>query len=271
MVRIHFVRHMKRLLRTLFLIVAAAAISGCASKIPKQVFHAGEEAPPDFLSGPAAMFMTNLDGFSASATMTLPQIGDEGRPIAGDLLERDGRFIFQTVNRVKNKKVLIQGGMFFIWDENKHSGFVLSDPLQAFAPMPSAVNGTNITWETGAGVQEEANGHACRRVPATIQCDDGSSARFLVWQAEDAKRLPVRIQCLSGPRKFTLNLTQVRLDLPAAELFTPPDGFTKYPTPVALMNELIVRQTELIKANEYPVPEHELTAPSINNWRQGQP
>jgi hypothetical protein len=262
---------MKRLLRTLLLISAAVVISGCASKIPKQVFHAGEEAPPDFLSGPAAMLLTNLDGFSASVTMTLPQIGDEGSPVSGDLLAREGRLIFQPVNRVKNKKILIQGGTFFIWDEGKHSGFVLSDPLQAFAPMDSTVNGTNIVWEAGAAVQEEANGHPCRRAPATIQCDDGSSARFMVWQAEDAKRLPVRIQCLSGPRQFTLNLTEIRLDLPSAELFTPPDGFTKYPTPVALMNELILRQTELIKANERIVPEQQLTAPSINNWRQGQP
>jgi hypothetical protein len=61
------------------------------------------------------------------------------------------------------------------------------------------------------------------------------------------------------------------MELPAPELFTPPDGFTKYPTAVALMNEMIVRQTELVKANGPNNNNADGPAPPINNWRVGQP
>lgn len=261
---------MKSLLQLLLLASAVVAIGGCASKVPKEVFHAGDEAPPDFLSGPAAMLLTNLDGFSATVACSLPSPADEPHPVSGDLLEREGRLIFQPSSRAKNKKALIQGGMIFIWNEATHSGYVLNDALQAYAPMSSSVQGTNVVWEAGAAVQEEANGHPCRRLQAVVECNDGSSARFMVWQAEDARRLPVRIRSLSGLREFTLDFSDIRLELPAPELFVPSDGYTKYETAVALMNELIIRQTELIKANERRGP-GESPSPNITTWRQGQP
>jgi len=261
---------MKSLMRLLLLAWAVVAIGGCASKVPKEVFHAGDEAAPDFLSGPAAILLTNLDGFSATVVFSPPLPGAEPRTVSGDLLEREGRLIFQPASRAKNKKTLLQGGMIFLWDESAHSGFVLSDPLQAYARMPARVQGTNLVWEADGAVQEEANGHPCRRVQAVVECDDGSSARFMVWQAEDAKRLPVRIRSVSGSPEFTLDFSNVRLDLPSPELFVPPDGFTKYETAVALMNELIIRQTELLKATDNRAP-GEGPSPNINNWRQGQP
>ena len=261
---------MKSLLRMLLLACAVVAIGGCASKVPQEVFHAGDEAPPDFLSVPAAMLLTNLDGFSATVAFSQPSPGGQPRTVSGDVLEREGRLIFQPSSRAKNKKSLLQGGMIFIWDEATHVGYVLSDPLQAYARLLPSVPGTNIVWEADAAVQEEANGHPCRRLQAVVQCDDGSSARFMVWQAQDARRLPVRIRSISGLRDFTLDFSNVRLELPAAELFVPPDGFTKYETAVALMNELIIRQTELLKANERRGA-GEGPSPNINTWRQGQP
>jgi hypothetical protein len=260
---------MKRVLRLLLLLWGSVAVAGCASKAPKEVFHAGDEVPPDFLSGPAAMLLTNLDGFSASIAFSLPATAGQTKPLSGDLLEREGRLIFQPTLRITKKNNPLQGGMMFIWDEATHSGYVLSDSLQAFARITPGVQGTNLVWVTDAAVQEEANGHPCRRVQAVVKCDDGSVARFLVWQATDAKHLPVRIESVTGLRQFTLNFSRVRLDLPAPELFVPPDGFTRYPTAVALMGELIIRQTELLKANQRTPGDMEGLNP-VPTWRQGQ-
>jgi hypothetical protein len=260
------VRHMKSLLRLLWLSLAVVAVAGCISKAPREVFHAGDEVPPDFLMGPAAMLLTNLDGFSASVVSSLTVPGGQPRDTPGDLLEREGRLIFQPSNRSKTRNALLEAGMIFIWDEATHAGYVLSDSLQAYAPMASTVQGTNIVWETGAATQEEANGHHCRRIEAVIECNDGSSARFMVWQAEDARRLPVRIRTISSLREFTLNFSDIRLVLPEPELFVPPDGFTRYASAVGLMNELIIRQTELIKSKGYNST-GEATSPGVQNWR----
>ncbi len=269
-IRVHFGRCMKSCLRMMLLAGAVVAIVGCASKTPKEVFHAGDEIPPDFLSGPAGVLLTNLEGFSAKVDSSLPSLAGDLHTVSGDLLEREGRLIFQPASRAKNKKALLEGGMIFIWNEAAHAGYVLSDPLQAYAPMPPGVQGTNIVWGSDAAVQEEANGHPCRRLEAVVACNDGSTARFMVWQAEDARRLPVRIRSVAGTREFTLNFSNIRLELPAPELFAPPDGFTRYGTAVALMNELILRQTELLKSKDRGEL-GEPPTPNINNWRQSQP
>jgi hypothetical protein len=261
---------MKSLFPLLLLVWAVVVIGGCASKLPKEVFHAGDEVPPDFLSGPAAMLLTNLDGFSATVAFSQTPPGGVPRSASGDLLEREGRLIFQPVNQVKTKNALLKGGMIFIWDEASHFGYVLSDSLQAYARIPAGVQGNNLVWNSEGAIEEAANGHPCRRLQAIVQCDDGSSVRFTVWEAEDAKRLPARIQSNSGSRDLTLDFSNIRLDLPKPELFVPPDGFTKYPTSVAMMNELIIRQTELIKTSGARVPNDTIGAPGMNNWRPGQ-
>jgi hypothetical protein len=269
-VSVHLARLMKCLLRFVLLVSGLVAISGCYFQAPKEVFHAGDEVPPDFLTGPAALLLTNLDGFSASVAFSLPATAGQTKPVSGDLLERQGRLIFQPAQRVKKKNSPFQGGMIFIWDVDNHGGYVLSDALQAYARMTSGVRGTNVLWETAGANQEEVNGHPCRRLQAAVQCDDGSAARFIVWQAQDARYLPVRIQATTGSRQFTLDLYKVRLDLPKPELFIPPDGFTRYATAVVLMNELIIRQTALLKSYKGTPEEFEQLNPNVQNWRQGQ-
>jgi hypothetical protein len=247
------------------------AMTGCFTKLPKEVFHAGDEVPPEFVAGPASLLLTNLDGYSATVAYSLPATLGPTKPVSGDLLEREGRLIFQPAVRVKTKNSPLKGGMFFVWDVATHGGWVLSEALQAYARITPGTQGTNLVWDATAADQEEVNGHPCRRLQAEVQCDDGSTARFLVWEAQDARRLPVRIQCTTGSRQFTLNFSNVRLDLPTPELFVPPDGFTRYATSATLMNELIIRQTELIKSSQGHPEEMQNLNPNIQTWRQGQP
>jgi hypothetical protein len=67
---------------------------------------------------------------------------------------------------------------------------------------------------------------------------------------------------------MTLNFSNLRLQPPPAELFDPPDGFMKYETPVALMNELIIRQVALAKENlGHPIELSPEGGPNMGNWR----
>jgi hypothetical protein len=269
-VAVHFEAGMKMLFRVGFLALVAAVMAGCFSR-PKVYYHAGDETPPDFLAGPLAVLLTNVDGFSAKMTGTISLANGGQRTLVGDLLGRQGSLIYQPENSVKGKRARSEGGMFFIWNETSHSGFVLSDPLQAYAPASANVQPTNVMRNAIGATQEEANGHPCRQIEAVVQSSDGSSARFRVWEALDAKNFPVRIQTPPGPRQMTLNFADLRLELPPAEVFGPPDGFIKYETPVALMNELIIRQSSLSKQNEGKGIENPYEGGSSpNNWRPSQ-
>jgi hypothetical protein len=262
---------MKMMFRGGFLALTAAVLAGCSTQ-PKVFYHAGDETPPDFLAGRTAVLLTNVDGFSAKLTGSLSQAGSGQHTISGDILGRQGSLIFQPVNAVKGKRARSEGGMFFIWNERDHSGFVLSDPLQAFAAASTSVQPTNVTLNAVGAVEEEANGHPCRRIEAVVQSSDGSSERFTIWQAEDAKHFPVRIKSPPGPGEMTLNFSDLRLELPASQLFGPPEGFVQYDTPVALMNELIVRQSALAKRNEVPSLElNPAGGANMSNWRPTTP
>jgi hypothetical protein len=258
---------MKMFFQAGFLALAATVLAGCSSQ-PKVFYHAGDERPPDFLAGPLAVLLTNVDGFSAKMTGTVSSANGGQRTLAGDLLGRQGSLIYQPENPAKGKRARSEGGMFFIWNETSHSGFVLSDPLQAFAPASTNVQPTNVVLNPAGAAQEEVNGHPCRRIEAVVQSNDGSSAQFKIWEAQDAKDFPVRIQTSAGPRQMTLNFSNLRLELPPSELFGPPDGFMKYETPVALMNELIIRQIAMAKQNEgKPLELSPDGSPNLNNWR----
>jgi hypothetical protein len=256
--------------RVVFWAMAAGVMAGCASK-PKDVYHAGDETPPDFLTGPAVVLLTNLDGYSAHLTAMMPQASGIDRAVAGDLLERDGRLIFQPAAGSKGKRSRTAGGTFFMWDAATQAGYVLSDPLQAYAPIATKVEVTNIVVETSSAMEDEVVGHSCRRVEVVVESNDGTAAHFLVWQAEDAKHFPMKIQSTSNLRAETLEFTDLRLELPATELFLPPDGFTRYASATALMNELIVRQTSL---GTHYNKEDDASLPNpgpVNNWRPAQP
>jgi hypothetical protein len=249
----------------------AALLAGCASR-PKVLYHAGDETPPVFLTGPAAMLLTNIEGFSAKLTVSMPAAEGGHRTMTGDLLGRQGALIFQPASVLKGNRARREGRMIFIWNETLHSGYVLSDALQAYAPTAATVAPTNVALKTSAGAEEEANGHRCRRIEAIVQCGDGSSERFQMWEAEDAKSFPVRIRTESASREMTLELSDVRLELPPPELFGPPDGFIRYDTPGALMNDLIIRQSALGKgAGGRPAQTPSDDGPMLDNWRPALP
>jgi hypothetical protein len=97
------------------------------------------------------------------------------------------------------------------------------------------------------GIQQQVAGHPCHRADAYVGLKDGISAHMTLWEADDLQHFPIRIETINGTDRETLDFTDVHQEYPAQELFLPPDGFTAYATPVALMNELIVRDASYRK------------------------
>ena len=261
------IRSMKTLSGVFLFCLVAAVFCGCAShKQSGPVYHAGDENPPDFLVSPITMVLTNLNGFSAHVDSTLTSGEAPARTAAGDLLGRDGRLIFQPTLPLKGKRAHTEGGLFFIWDENRHSGYVLSEALQGYAPIKPVVAASGPLDLVKKSVVEEINGHPCHRSEAEISLEGGLSARLTLWQADDANHFPVRIEEVSGAKRTVLDFSEIRMGYPAQELFVPPDGFTPYANSVSLMNELIVRDASYAKKGQ------ELDEPfdaRSGSWHQG--
>jgi hypothetical protein len=258
---------MKTLCGAALLFLAAVVLGGCASRHAGPVYHAGDESPPDFLVGPVSTVLTNLNGFSAHITITTTSPDGAARAKSGELLGREGRLIFQPALRIKGKRARAVGGLFFIWDVTKQSGYVLSEALQGYAPIKSDAGPAGQINIIKEGIQADVNGHPCHRCAAVVVWNNGHTTHLTLWQADDAGHFPVRIETANGPDHMTLDFSEIRLEFPAQGIFLPPDGFTAYASSIALMNELIVRESSM--AIKYQTGEFdEPTDVRSSTWHQ---
>jgi len=224
--------------------LALALAAGCASEKHKDAAMArvGDETPPDFVTGPAMVSLEHFDGFSADVVATTAN----GAPASGQLIGLMGRLIYQpwTTAAIKKAKYY-RGGMFFIWDTATQKGYVLSEALQGYAPISSSADVTNQVELTKDLASENLNGHPCHRGQVMLALSDGSSARLTEWRADDLRHFPVRVRAESAGREITVDFSNIRLDLPPRDIFLPPGSFTRYASSMALINELMIRESTL--------------------------
>ena len=220
--------------------------------------------------GPVAVVLTNLNGFSAHIISTRTPPGGVPHTTSGELLGREGRLVYQPALHLKGKRARTVGGLFFIWDVTKRSGYVLSEALQGYAPIKSDADAGSLLSITKDGIQAEINGHSCHRCTAEVVLKDGLKAHVTLWQADDAEHFPVRIESANGPILTTLDFSEFRLEYPAQEIFLPPDGFTVYASSVAMMNELIIRETSITSKYQFGASDEPVPVNS-GNWHQQAP
>ncbi len=242
----------------LALLLVAVLVGGCASSSTKMDRAGGFEvmptpATPLFLNGPMALLLTNADGFRARVVLESAVPSQEAQTIAGELMVRGGKLLFAPEPRKVAKKQPRPEDSAFVWDVNKSGGYVLNEPLQAYAPISSSRHFTNVT--TGAALitasAEKVAGHHCQVTEVTVMASDGVATVFRVWRAPDLKGLPLRIECSSGGVPLTLTLAKVRLEAVPNDLFIPPNGFTKYDSPEGMMTEMALRRVNLSRKQIY--------------------
>ena len=201
--------------------------------------------PPAFLNGPAALLLTNATGFSAQVQAQAPGLTTRDETTSGQLLSRGTQLLYAPDPDETTEKRKRPGGFSFIWDVAENRGFVLSEALQAYAPVSSREQVTNMQFSAGQPTQERISGHPCELVQATLQKSDGTNAMFEVARATDRNGIPVRITSGANTPQLTLTLSRIRSQSPPADLFVVPEGFVKYNSPEALADELAARQLNL--------------------------
>jgi len=238
-------------------VISGLAVS-CASS-PRLEARRAPLGPPVFLSGPVAVLFTNLDGFGAHALMETRLFPNQVETVSGELLGRGNKLLFVPDSGGPGGKRAGAGKDTFIWDVSESRGYVLDEPLQAYAPTTSGVQCTNIVTRPIAehSGPEKIDGHHCEQQEVVAESNDGSAATFRVWRAADLKGFPVRIHWKTNAALPRLSFSNIRLQMPAAELFLPPDGFTQYASVESMMSELAARQQNLKHATPRSPGENE--------------
>ena len=92
---------------------------------------------------------------------------------------------------------------------------------------------------------EKINGQDCTKQKVVITDAKGTSSEVLAWV--NSKKQPVQLQTTLEGTTVTMLFKKVDDAKPAAALFEPPAGFTKYESPQALM---MARMMEAMKAQQ---------------------
>ncbi len=222
-----------------------------------RVWDPGFPKPPPFLNGPVALLFTNLDGFGAHLVMETGASSKKAGAVSGDLLGRGGKLLFVPDSKGSGRKGPAGGGVSFIWDVAMNSGYILSEALQAYAPVASTnqFTQTSAQADVHGAKSERIEGHTCEEQRLVVVSSDGASVSFRVWRAADLRGFPLRITLVTDSRPFSLHFSKVRLEVPQSGLFLPPDGFTKYESAETMMNELYLRAPSPVRKRGGPAPE----------------
>jgi len=215
---------------------------GCSHTPPEDPFASSAmfaPLPPIFLSGSAALLLTNQSGFSARLVAQGAPVTASGEGVSGQLLGRGSKLLFAPdEDKTKPKRARI-GGISFIWDVARNQGYVLSDALQGYSPISTSLCFTNIVFRSGS------TGSVPAPQEALVTAADGSVSTYQIWPASNLGGFPMRIAAVGGGGPLALTFSKVKLELPPADIFQPPDGFTRYPSVEAMMTEMTLRQHNL--------------------------
>ena len=214
---------------------------------------------PAFLNGPMALLLTNLNGFRAHAVLESGVSAQGVVATEGELMGRGGKLVFAPGPSSATGKRSSPEGAAFIWDVTANRGFLLNDPMQAYAPISINRQFTNVV--TGSAMNgaaaERISGHPCQLAQATVAASDGSITGFRLCRATDLNGFPVRITLASDGPPLTLTLSRIRLETLPDDLFQPPKGFAKYDSAEGLINELAARQNNFKRLPTYQTQEVE--------------
>ena len=211
--------------------------------------------PPAFLTGPAALLLTNWASFSARLEVQSETSLGSQKSSSGQLLGRGAQLIYAPDPDTTPEARQQPGGYSFIWDVAHGRGYVLSEALQAYAPISAELRVTNLQTVAASTPAQRVAGHPCESSMVTAQSPDSVPTVFEVARALDLHHFPLVIRKQGKDSPEILSFSKV-LFVPVDEgVFSPPDGFTPYPNPQAMADELAARRHNLHHKTAPPVQE----------------
>jgi hypothetical protein len=199
---------------------------------------ASSPEPPPILSVPVVALLTNAPAFGAQCRIEYPATSNR-KPLEGAFLHRGDQFLFAAEAQDKRAR---GREMTYVWNATANEGFALNDALPGHAPVGGRARVASMQ-STGRAPGEKIHGHSTFQEKVTFALSDGSEWQLTVWRSDDLRGVPVRIRSDAGPSRFLIDLTDIRLQEPAARLFEIPEDFTRYDSPKAMFDELFRRES----------------------------
>ena len=219
----------------------------------------GGPPPGPGLSGTTAKLFGDNTSFSATLEMQTSGGGDSG-PMAmpGKIYFDQGKSRFEMeMSQLRGGKMSPQAAaqmksigmdqMIMISRPDKKVGYQVYPGMQGYVEnaLPEgekAGSASDYKIELTEQGKETVDGHSCVKNKAVVTDKQGQTHESLIWNATDLKNFPIRIEHNEDGTKVTMLFRDVQLSKPAADLFEPPTGMTKYSSMQAMMQQVMMRR-----------------------------
>ena len=170
-------------------------------------------------------FDTNKQ-FSATVVMS-------GVPTKGQAGQAEMK-IYRSGDKMRTD---LPGGMgYMIMDMGQHANYmVMGTGMCMQLPASGQQQPNPFSQAQGATIErspagtDTVDGHACKVENVTVTAQNGQSTKMKVWEADDLKGFPIKVEMQTSHGPITVQYKDVSFSDPGASLFTHPSNCQQMP------------------------------------------
>jgi hypothetical protein len=242
-------------MKNFLLLSAIMAGLGLSPALAQFGAHAGAEGP--HLGGAMNKLFGDQQAFSASLEINTATTNESGITMPGKFSHSGSKDRFEinmgdvkgsrmSASLLQQMKAMGMDVVITISRPDLQRSYLVYPGLTSYAESldQKTTDSTNLddykmqVTELG---KESLDGHDCVKKKVIVTDKNPGQHEFIVWNATDLKNFPVKIEATEVGQSAHMHFKDVSFDPPAASLFDPPSGFTKYNDLTTMM------QTELLK------------------------
>ena len=187
------------------------------------------------MSAKAVMTFANSMGASKMGAMEFDMMMSKGKT----RMEMDYAKMMATAGAKKGQLPAGMDKMVIITRPDKKVVYQVIPGFNAYAEMaiPDADGEKADSVKVSRKVEgaEKVDKFNCERVCNSVTSPDGTTTVVMTWEAKELGGLPVKIETVTPEGKMTMLFKDIKRDTPAASLFEPPAGATRYESKQQMM------------------------------------
>jgi hypothetical protein len=216
------------------------------------------QTPGPQLGGAISKLFGEHEAFSATMTVeAVPSGATQPIVLPGSLhfLEGSSRFEMDILKgrglpmpaEVKGQlKMMGLNEMIMISRPKENASYLIYPGLKSYVDMPVPEGAGDpkgeVQVEKKEVGKEQVNGQNTIKHQVKLTDASGQTLEATVWNAPQMKDFPVKIETTENGQPVTMTFGQVKFEKPAAKMFEPPAGFTRYDNVMTMMQEAIMKQ-----------------------------
>jgi hypothetical protein len=162
-----------------------------------------------------------------SATLVMSGTPDNASQRHGDMK------IYRSGDKMRTT---MPGGIgYMVTDLAQHTNYMVMGAGMCMQMTGSAQrnpfsDSEGATIDRSSAGTDTVDGHACKVENVTVTPHEGKPVKMKVWEAEDLKGFPLKIEMQSSKEPITMQYKDVSLTEPDASLFTHPENCQQMPS-----------------------------------------